>query len=64
MKYVNSYYAITLTPSKVYSLIKQNKGAGVVFIGGEISELTANDFWAKRCLVDVVKIGNKLFFRI
>lgn len=64
MKFANSYYAILLTPSKVYKLIKQNNGAAVVSIGGEISELTPNDFWVKRCSIDVVKIGNKLFFRI
>lgn len=55
MKYVNSYYAITLTPSKVYSLIKQNKGAGVVSIGGEISELTANDFEEIESAVKFIK---------
>lgn len=66
MKFTSSYYAITLSPSKIYSLIKQC-GGEVVFsdaYGNVCCNVTANDFWAKRSLVYCVKIGNKLFFKL
>jgi hypothetical protein len=70
MKFVNSYYAITLNPSFIYKLIKQNGVCDVCF--GEnmdkgqsiIETLTANDFWKKRTSVDYVEINNNTFFRI